>query len=437
MKVLILGINYAPEPTGIAPYTTGLAKGLACRGHDVRVLTGCPHYPQWQRDTSGGSLRTDEWVDGVRVRRLNHTVPKGPSWTQRLAMEITFGLQLLTSTWGDPDVVICVTPPLLASAMAVTRARAARRGLPVGVVVHDLYGRGVTEIGATSARTASLVTRLESATLRSADGVTVIHPGFVTDLIDGLGVDPRKVREIRNWNHVKPPDPAASNAFRRRHRWSADETVVLHAGNMGHKQGLENVIAAAKLADREHRSVRFVLLGDGNQRAALQSAAAGVTRLQFLPPVSEEDFPAALGAADVLLVNERRGVAQMAVPSKLTSYFMSGRPTLAATETSGLTAGEIVDSGAGIRVPADRPDVLLREALRLGADRELARTLGEAGVRYCAARLSSDAALDSYERWIMDLTMHRGGENCEAGTDHRHHRSRRFLPRRVAPQQRV
>jgi hypothetical protein len=108
-------------------------------------------------------------------------------------------------------------------------------------------------------------------------------------------------------------------------------------------------------------------------------------------------------AADILLVNERPGVAQMAVPSKLTSYFTSGKPILAATDAVGLTAQEITASGAGVRVPADRPDLLLSEAVRLGTDRAFAAELGEAGRRYSAAVLSADTALDHYERWVVDL----------------------------------
>ena len=162
---------------------------------------------------------------------------------------------------------------------------------------------------------------------------------------------------------------------------------MLHAGNMGYKQGLENVIAAAQLADRDNSRARFVLLGDGNQRAMLESAGAGIRALEFLPPVSNEQFPAALGAADVLLVNERPGIAHMAVPSKLTSYFSAGKPILAATDAGGYTAGEIAASGAGVYVPAGRPDLLLSEALRLGTDQALAAQL----------------ALDRYEQWIRDL----------------------------------
>jgi len=413
VRVAILGINYAPEQTGIAPYTTGLAAGLTKRGHDVRVFTGYPHYPRWKRNAPSFGFRADEEIDGVRVRRLNHHVPQKLSWFGRAAMELTFGLQLMTARWHRPEVVLCVTPPLLAAAMSAIRARLTWGRPSVGVLVHDLYSRGVQETGATSGISARMVRVLESAALRLADDVTVIHEGFKTDLVDNLRVDPRRIREIRNWTHVGGPDPSASAAFRQSQRWGADEVVVLHAGNMGYKQGLGNVIAAAELAARGDLPARVVLLGDGNQRASLEAAGAGVRNLQFIPPVSEEEYPAALGAADVLLVNERPGVAQMAVPSKLTSYFRSGKPILAATAAAGFTAGELAASGAGVCVPADRPDLLLSEALRLGTDRALAMQLGDAGRRYCDELLSEEAALDRYERWIIDLAdirrhKHRG-----------------------------
>ncbi len=46
-NVLIVGINYWPEPTGIAPYTTGMAEHLAKHAASVEVLTGLPCYPSW------------------------------------------------------------------------------------------------------------------------------------------------------------------------------------------------------------------------------------------------------------------------------------------------------------------------------------------------------------------------------------------------------
>lgn len=403
LKVVILGINYRPELIGIAPYTTGLAEGLADRGHDVTVLTGYPHYPSWRHEGGSVPFRSEETLGRVRVRRFNHPVPRRFSWVGRALMELAFGFQVCTSRWGRPDVVICVTPTLLSAAMAVLRARLTRRRPAVGVVVQDLYGRGIAETGATSGATALTLRAVESATLRLADGVSVIHSGFRADIADNLNVNRDKIRVIRNWTHITEPDAAASRAFRAAHGWSLDDVIVLHAGNVGYKQGLENVVEAAALSEQSGQRVKFVLIGDGNQRRVLERDAAGITTIQFLESVSERQFPAALGAADLLLVNERPGVAHMSVPSKLTSYFQAGKPVIAAVEPVGYTAREVKAAGGGVCVPPGRPDLLLAEVLRIAEDRHLATEFGDKGRRYSREILRHEHSIDFYDDWIRSL----------------------------------
>src|SRR6266446_3670753 len=48
MRILIYGLNFYPEPTGIGKYTGEMAHWLAGRGHEVRVVTAPPFYPQWR-----------------------------------------------------------------------------------------------------------------------------------------------------------------------------------------------------------------------------------------------------------------------------------------------------------------------------------------------------------------------------------------------------
>lgn len=415
LRVVILGINYEPELIGIAPYTTGLAAGLANRGHEVMVLTGYPHYPSWRHRRGALAFRSEETLDHVRVRRFNHPVPRRFSWVGRGLMELAFGLQACTSRWGRPDVVVCVTPPLLGAAMAVLRVRLTRHRPAVGIVVQDLYSRGIAETGATSGVIAQMLQAVESAALRLADGVSVIHSGFRADIADNLDVDPVKIRVIRNWTHIKEPDVAASSAFRAACGWSHDDVIVLHAGNLGYKQGLENVVEAAALSEQSGQRVKFVLIGDGNQRRMLERDAAGLSTLEFLESVSEDQFPAALGAADVLLVNERPGVAHMSVPSKLTSYFQAGKPVIAAVEPFGYTACEVNAAGGGVCVPPGRPDLLLAEALRIVGDPSLATQFADSGRRYSREKLQNRCSVDSYEQWIQSLASRRGnrGEGTE------------------------
>jgi colanic acid biosynthesis glycosyl transferase WcaI len=47
MKILLYGINFAPELTGIGKYTGEMATWLVAQGHQVRLVTAPPYYPAW------------------------------------------------------------------------------------------------------------------------------------------------------------------------------------------------------------------------------------------------------------------------------------------------------------------------------------------------------------------------------------------------------
>jgi glycosyltransferase involved in cell wall biosynthesis len=403
-----MGLHFAPEQTGNAPYTTALASRLKSLGHDVRVLTSHPHYPEWKVRTGYGQWFRKEIIRGVPVRRFAHFVPPKPTAIMRLLSELSFGIRLLFTRWGNPDVVLLVSPALFSTVLPVMRARWGLRRPAVGVWVQDLYSLGVVETGTGSGIIANVVTAVESLTLRSASGVAVIHDRFKQMVVAKLGVDASDVVVIRNWSHLREAPPFDREAVRSFHGWGSDETIVLHAGNMGAKQALENVVEAARIADQRGANVRFVLLGDGNQRARLEVLAAGTKRVQFLETLPDEMFQQALASADVLLVNEKPGVAEMSVPSKLTSYFSTGLPVLVATDEGSVTAGEIAASGGGIRVDAGNPGQLVDAALALGRDEALANTLGNSGRSFREQCLSEDAAIERYAEWLTSLANERG-----------------------------
>jgi len=398
LRIAVLGINYAPEPTGIAPYTTRIASGLRERGHHVRVVTAFPHYPQWRLADGYSGLSRREVIDEVPVKRLRHYVPSRPTGARRALSEMSFGARLMTSSWGRPDVVICASPALLSSAMAFARSGRA----PVGVVVQDLYSAGLEEQG-NAGRAAALVAGVERRLLRRVDGVAVIHDRFAERCIDRLGVPPERLTVIRNWTHVPEPEAFDRGAIREQLGWGEQETVVLHTGAMGVKQGLHTVVESARLASARGARVRFVLVGDGGQRPELEQLAEGVGSLDFVDPLPGAAYGQTLRSADVLLVNERPGLVEMAVPSKLTSYFSTGLPVLAATEAASTTASEIAASGAGIRIEPGQPEQLLAGVLALASDPARSREVGQRGPTYCETVLAEETALDAYDAWVRRL----------------------------------
>lgn len=391
-RVLIIGINYAPEPTGISPYTTAMSEELVRRGRQVRVLTSYPHYPWWRVPDEYRSLPRSSSVNGVRVTRLRHYVPKAPRTITRALFELAFGLRAAFSRWGRPDVIVLVSPAIISSIVAIVRARVQR--VRTITWVQDIYTLGVAE--ASSGTGAGMIARLERGLANASDRVVVIHDRFRRVFVERLGAR-TPVDVVRNWSHVPEISGERREQTRARHGWGDEETIVLHAGAMGAKQGLENVVLAAREASRRGARIRFVLLGDGNQRARLEAMGAD-PRLLFIDPLPDGEFRDVIAAADVLLVNERAGLTEMSVPSKLTTYFATGLPVIAAVDESSTTHDEMVAAGAGPVVAAEDPSALVDAVVALASDDDAARRYGVAARSYRREVLSASAAADAFER---------------------------------------
>jgi colanic acid biosynthesis glycosyl transferase WcaI len=77
-RLALIGVNYAPEVTGIAVNTVDWANQLTESGHEVTVLTGMPSYPEWRvQDLYRGHLRLEETIGGVSVDGSTCTSPQG------------------------------------------------------------------------------------------------------------------------------------------------------------------------------------------------------------------------------------------------------------------------------------------------------------------------------------------------------------------------
>jgi glycosyltransferase involved in cell wall biosynthesis len=408
MRILITGINYAPEATGIAPYTAGLAEHLSARGHQVTVVTGLPSYPQWRvHDGYRGRIAGRETLAGVDVRRRWHYVPREQSAARRALYEASFlatGLSALALP--RPDAVVGIVPSLGGGVLA--RLAGARFAAPYGLVFQDLMGPAAAQSGvAGGGRAARAIRAAEAFATGGAEAVGVIAEGF-RPYVRSLGVAPERIHRVRNWTHV--PEPTADRAaVRARLGIEPGAVVCLHAGNMGYKQGLANVVECARLAGDEP-DLRFVLVGDGSQRAFLEDLAGRhrLGNLRFLPIQPAELFPGVLAAADVLLVNQRAEVTDMSLPGKLTSYFLAGRPVVAAVSPTSETAREVAASGAGVPVRPDDPAALLAAVRGLAADPTRRERLGDAGRAYARAALTADQALAGLEALVERIAAGAG-----------------------------
>ncbi len=401
MRVLVVGSSYAPEEIGIAPYTSGLAEHLVARGDEVTVVTGMPSYPEWRvRPEYRGRWYSRELRGGVEVRRVRGFVSPRQGLLQRGLYEASFLLGGLAAlAVPRPDVVLGVVPAL--GGGVVARMVARRFGVAYALIFQDLIGPAASQSGVhNGGLAAGPVAAAEGWAARGAVAVGVIADGF-RPYLESLGVEPRRILRVRNWTHVD--DPGLDRAtVRRRLDLPQDAVICLHAGNMGHKQGLANIVECARLAVEADPWLLFVLMGDGSERAQLVDLARRyrLRNLRFLPLQPVELFPSVLAAADMLLVNQRAAVTNMSLPGKLTSYLASGRPVVAAVSPDSETAREIRDTGTGVLAPPDRPEALLEAINGLAGDPAEQERLGTAGRWYAQTALSADQALAGLEALV-------------------------------------
>lgn len=398
MKILVVSAYYAPERAGNAPYVSGVAEHYAAQGHDVVVLSGMPHYPSWQLELAPkrSTLR------GVTVVRRPHYVPAGQSARHRARYELSLAACGARSLVGlaRPDVIVGVVPTLSGAVLA--RAASAYFRRPFGLVFQDLMGRAAVQSGVSGGiRFAQMVSNVERAAARRASVVGIVADGF-RGYFDDAGIPSDRLVRLRNWANWSTPT-LSSEAVRRENGWDDGRFLVVHAGNMGHKQGLENVLAAARLLTGH--PIRIILAGDGNMRSRLQQLSRdwGLPNVEFVDPLDSGRFEALLLAADVLLLNQRGAVGDMSLPSKLTSYFAAARPIVAAVAPRSEAAREIERARGGIVVAPDDPRALADAVAFLRRSPQQATRLAEQARAYADSGLERGHALGDYERFLQQI----------------------------------
>lgn len=401
MKILLHSLQYLPDAVGIGVYSGGLAEELAARGHAVEVVAAKPFYPQWKLrkgEPSGTYTRTE---NGVKVTRVPVYVPAEPSGARRIAHYLSFAAtsRKPLKQADRPDLVISVAPALLAARVAGRVARQA--GIPFWLHIQDLEVDAAMATGLLphEGQVASAAFAVERRILEMPDVVSSISPRMLEKLA-AKGVPAERLFELRNWSQSLDLF-AHADGGRYRTEWNlGNRNVALYSGNIARKQGLELVIdAARRLQSRD--DIVFVVCGEGPNRARLEEQARDLGNIQFHPLQPVERLGDLLTTADIHLLPQIAGAADLVLPSKLTNMLASGRPVVATAAPGTGLAMEVADCGI-VTPPGD--DTAFAQAIAaLADDAARAREYGVNGQRRAADRWAKKAIIDRFEHKAMEL----------------------------------
>lgn len=408
MKVLILGLNYAPEPLGVGKYSGELSRWLVERGHEVTVVTGMPYYPAW-RVAPGYRAWRYEWQrdGGVRVLRCPILVRPGEGAIGRILLLLSFAFSsLLPCLWLSvvrrPDLVIAVEPTVAGAPAALLAARLV--GARTCLHVQDLEIEAAFRLGLLRRRgLARWLRRGYGWLLRRFDLVSTISRRMYAHL-NGCGIPRSRLCLHPNGvDTVRIGPLAGTSGLRAALDLAPGEVVVLYAGNIGAKQGVEMLAeVAARLAAVPR--IRIVICGDGVARARVEQATAHLANVLLLPVQPAERLNELLNLADIHLLPQRPEVASFAFPSRLGGMLASGRPVVVQARR-----GELARTvhGCGVVVRPGDARAMAAEILSLARDPARRARLGEAGRAFALAHLDRDQIAARYEQRLVALVERR------------------------------
>ena len=376
MHILVFTDNFYPERNAPAARCYDHAIRWVQAGHKVTVLTSAPNAPRGQLFPGyKNKLFQREDIDGINVVRVWTFMTANEGWFLRSLDYFSYFLTAFIASFAvrRVDIILGTTPHLLTPLAAMLSAIFRRK--PWILELRDIWPASLMAVGFQKLSLLFRALRLiEKMLYAHADRIIYVSRGF-EGYFENLNVDKGKL--------VYVPNGVDLNLFSargaRRSRTKKGEVVIGYFGTIGLSHGLETVLKAAQNPDLPS-DIRFILCGDGAERAALEAKkeAEKILNVDFLDTVPRLEMPSIMAQCDVLLVQLRpHPVFDMVIPSKLFDAAAMGKPILAGL--SGISADLVRENDFGLIFEQDNPDALVASCDQLVSDKNLMLRLGRNG----------------------------------------------------------
>jgi glycosyltransferase involved in cell wall biosynthesis len=411
VRIHIVSLVFPPE-RGAARRIGELAQFLSAAGHIVTVVTCLPNYPRGIifPGYQNALLQKEKWNEDVSVYRVfTHISRNRQSSISRALTYLSFAIFSLIGLMAGPkpDVVYVASPPYFLGLTGWVACVLRRSKLVMDI--QDLWPDAPIALGYIKSKwMIQLLKAIEQFIYARASLVFTISETMRT-LVAERVKDGSKVWLVCNWVDLKESGPVDGMALKFSLGFEG-KFIALFAGNIGKAQGLDMVLDAARECVN-NPDVQFVVLGDGIEKERMMNRAEQLSmrNISFLDPVPEDQVPAHLGMADVLLVTLARAKHREAViPSKLQVYMASAKPIVVAAEGAAAEVVRIANCGITAAPHDGKALAEAVDAVRRMSNSERDR-LGQAGRLYAQEHFSMKRQCAEIERHLVELA--RGGVN--------------------------
>lgn len=368
-RILLIGYNFAPEPTGIGKYSGEMIEWLAKKGYDCSVITTYPYYPYWKvqepyfkdRFWYKKEVVNYDSEGKITIYRCPMYVPQSPTGSKRMLLDVSFMLSSFLVLFKmlfrkKFDVVITVVPSFQFGLLGCFYKTF--KGAKLVYHIQDMQIEAAQDLKMIQSETLiKILFKVEKYIFKRSDIITSISEKMVAKIEEKAN---KKVYLFPNWSNTQFFKPIKNKqALKIDFGFSPTDKIILYSGAIGEKQGLEAIIEAAEVYKNELH-VKFLICGSGPYKENLQNLAnhKQLNNVIFFPLQPMEKFNQFLNMADVHLVIQKAKASDLVMPSKLTTILsVGGLALITANKETGLYS--LVDKyKMGILVKAENQSEL-------------------------------------------------------------------------------
>ena len=411
-RVLFIGGNYYPEPTGIGKFNGEMIDHLAGNGFQCTVITSFPYYPFWK--VQQPYTRSAYWYkheekkvsssleDRIKIYRCPQYVPRDPSGLKRMLLDMSFCLSSLIRVFGllfgkRYDYILTVVPGFPAGILGAFYKRF--KGGKFIYHIQDLQIDAASELNIIKSKIAlSFLLVVEKYLLKNADVVSSISTGMIRKIRSKYD---RDIILFPNWVDTKTFHPLPDKVnLKREFGFKPTDQVILYSGAIGEKQGLEIILDVAPYFNN-NPNVKFVICGTGPYKESLQDKALKkkLTNLIFLPVQPKEKLNYLLNLADAHLVLQKQNATDLVMPSKLTNILAVGGVAIVSASPGSTLHDLIATYSMGVLAEPDNMQTLIKAINHvLLSDNELIQKNAR---KYAECHLSINEVIADYLKKIQ------------------------------------
>ena len=403
----VLLIHQAFVTTGEAGGTRHIefARRLAERGHRVTIITSPVSYLSGESSLTGHFLwKKEQWAEDIEIRYCWTSSGMHKGFVPRLLAFFSFMFSSFFCALNvkHADLIWGTSPNLFQAWTAWLSARLKRK--PFLLEIRDLWPEFAVAMGAlTNPLLIRMSQWLERFLYNHADRIIVNSPGFIPYIRDICGKTPDLVPNGADEEMFAGAD---GTAFREQYGLK-DDFVVMYSGAHGPANDLETVLNAADML-RDEAGIRFVFVGSGKDKTRLEalSAERGLGNVLFVPPVPKDQIASVMAAEDAgLAILKKLDMFKTTYPNKVFDIMACGDPVIC--QIDGVIRDVVEENRAGVFVEPGDARALAETVLRLSADPEGCRVMGENGRKAVMEKFNRDAAAVQLEKIFEEVVSSR------------------------------